>query len=80
MKSKDYCKKYGRVKMTEKAYHECAICHKTILFVRLVIKLLYNALEILTFGPYGRNSESTTARVKLEKITVLSSQPEQSRD
>jgi len=54
IRSGDYLTQFGSVEFSRKAYHECAICHKTLLFVRYHIATHVKTKHKISLNDYNR--------------------------
>ena len=53
VKMKDYQEKFGEPEITRKSYHECGICHETLLFIRYHLTMHVKNKHGLTIGEYN---------------------------
>ena len=52
---KEYMEEFGEPEITKKSYHECAICHETLLFMRSNIKTHVKIKHNITITSYNRS-------------------------
>merc|ERR1719232_1241464 len=51
---KDYVEQYGEPDITKKSYHECAICHETLLFIRYHLLTHVKTKHNMTISAYNK--------------------------
>ena len=54
IKMRDYQEKFGEPEITRKSYHECGICHETLLFIRYHLTMHVKNKHGLTIGEYNK--------------------------
>ena len=51
---KDYVEQYGEPEINKKSYHECAICHETLLFIRYHLVTHVKTKHNMTITQYNK--------------------------
>ena len=51
---KDYVEQYGEPEISKKSYHECAICHETLLFIRYHLLTHVKTKHNMTISAYNK--------------------------
>jgi len=52
---KDYVEQFGEPQITKKSYHECAICHETLLFIRYQLVTHVKSKHNMSIAAYNKS-------------------------
>jgi len=55
MRMKDYVEQWGEPQITKKTYHECAICHETLLFIRFHLVTHVKTKHNMSIATYNKS-------------------------